>query len=121
MAKRILIYSHSWQIALLVSEVVATLELQLAVALTREEFDRLTERVIYDLVIFVGAGLLLAEEGLLGRVRPRPLRRPPIFLLSWQQGEQIVLGVLEGGVDQYMTLPLQPARLRNKVLEVLQR
>ena len=44
------------------------------------------------------------------------LRRPEIYVISWQHSEQTVLGLLEGGVDQYMTFPLSLRRLCLKVL-----
>ena len=43
-------------------------------------------------------------------------RRPEIYVISWQHSEQTVLGLLEGGVDQYMTFPLSLRRLCLKVL-----
>ena len=44
------------------------------------------------------------------------MRRPEIYVISWQHSEQTVLGLLEGGVDQYMTFPLSLRRLCLKVL-----
>lgn len=38
-------------------------------------------------------------------------RRPEIFVISWQHDERTVLGLIDGGVDQYMTFPLSLRRL----------
>ena len=44
-------------------------------------------------------------------------RRPQIIVISWQHAEQTVLGLIECGVDQYMTFPLSLRRLCLKLLE----
>ncbi len=117
----ILIYSNEWQLATLVKVIVSLPDVESWVASSRDEFGRLTEHRAYDLVIIVGVAPLLSDVGLLQRLRPRPLQRPPIYVLSWQQGEQTVLSMLECGVDQYLTFPIHPMRLRNKVIEALSR
>ena len=43
-------------------------------------------------------------------------RRPEIFVVSWQHDERTVVGLIESGVDQYMTFPLSLRRLCIKVL-----
>jgi DNA-binding response OmpR family regulator len=40
-------------------------------------------------------------------------------VVSWQQAENVVLSLLECGVDQYFTFPICMGRLRNKVREEL--
>ncbi len=47
------------------------------------------------------------------------MRRPRIFFVAWQHSEHAVLSVLDGGVDQYMTFPVNLQRLRLKVAECL--
>ena len=56
---------------------------------------------------------------LIGRLRPEGLRRPVVYVLSWQQCEQTVLALLECGVDQYLTFPVSLQRLRAKVVSDL--
>ena len=43
-------------------------------------------------------------------------RRPEIVVISWQHDEQTVMGLIEGGIDQYMTFPLSLRRLCIKLL-----
>lgn len=69
----------------------------------------------YDLVLLLMAGSLLCRCGGVETIRPRGLKRPRVYVLSWQQSEQIVLSLLEQGVDQYLTLPISLERLRNKI------
>jgi len=69
----------------------------------------------YDLVLLLMVGALLCRCGGMETIRPRGLKRPKVYVLSWQQSEQIVLSLLEQGVDQYLTLPISLERLRNKI------
>lgn len=41
--------------------------------------------------------------------------RPRIYILSWLHDEQNVLSLLESGVDQYFTLPVNVPRLCGKI------
>ena len=66
--------------------------------------------------------LILTLDGypfLNGRDVVRQLRergaRPRIYVLSWLHDEQNVLSLLESGVDQYFTLPINVPRLCGKV------
>ena len=76
-------------------------------------------RVLFDLVIVLEAGLFLCGEEPLREVRPAGLRRPAVYVLSWQQAEHTVLSLLEAGVNQYMTFPVSLHRLRRKVADQL--
>ena len=39
--------------------------------------------------------------------------------IAWHQSDETVLSLIECGVDQYMTFPLNPARLRSKIIRSL--
>lgn len=121
MMPRILIRSADPIRTELVRATLAGLEVEVRVASSEELFRRLTEQLVYDLVIVLDAAPFLSGRALFRRVRPRPLRRPEIYVISWQQSEQLVVGLLESGVDQYMTFPLNPVRLRAKVITSLMR
>ncbi len=74
-----------------------------------------------DLVILLHAAPLISGGELCGRLRCRP-RHQRLYVIAWQQSEQAVLGLLECGVDQYLTLPVSLHRLRAKVIhEILER
>lgn len=80
----------------------------------------------FDLVILLGCGPLLCGalcrggEGGVADLHPDGVRRPAVYLLSWQQGEQCVVGMLEAGIDQYMTFPISLHRLRAKAAAELE-
>lgn len=119
--QRILILSLDPIRTELVRATLSGLDVELRVATSKEAFRRLTEQLVYDLVIVLDAAPFFSGRALFRRVRPRPLRRPKIYVISWQQAEQTVVGLLESGVDQYMTFPLNPVRLRAKVIGDLMR
>ncbi len=48
-----------------------------------------------------------------------PHAYPKIWLLSWLHSEQTVLSLLEGGADQYFSLPVNLNRLKIKIAECL--
>ncbi len=121
MKARILLLSSDAVLAEWVRFALAGLPVECCVAGNREDFERLTERVVYDLVLIVGIWPFRCGAEVLRRVRPPALRRPEVYLLAWQHAEQTVLGLLECGVDQYMTFPLHLGRLRKKVEGALTR
>lgn len=116
---RLLICSDDTLLAELVRSVVADLGVEVRVALDCAEFEHLAQSSLYELVIVIGVRLFRSGTAWMERVRPHPLRRPEIFVLAWQQSEQTVVGLLEEGVNQYMTFPLNPVRLRAKIIETL--
>ena len=53
------------------------------------------------------------------RLRPRGVRRPYIYVLSWHHSEKFVLSLLECGENQYITFPLNLHRLCRKIAEAM--
>ena len=68
-----------------------------------------------DIVVVVGAAGFVSGRLSAGRLHNCG-RRPEIFVVSWQHNEQTVLGLIESGIDQYMTLPLSLRRLCLKIV-----
>ncbi len=120
MKPRILLLSDHDLRAELVRASLIGLDVELHEAADAWQFERLTARMSYELVILLGVGRLLGGAGWIERLRPQGLHRPQLFVVAWQASEQMVLSLLEGGVDQYMTFPINPIRLRAKVIGVLQ-
>lgn len=79
----------------------------------------LCRQVAFDLVIVTGVAAFLRGDDPMRRLRPPGLRRPALFVLSWQQAEQTVMSLLESGVDQYITFPVGLHRLRAKIADAL--
>ena len=73
----------------------------------------------FDLVIMLDIAPILNGTNPIELLRPKPLRRPEIFVIAWQHSEQAVLSLLECGVSQYITLPINIRRVRHKIHETL--
>lgn len=91
------------------------LEADVRCAADCRQMQRLCRRIRFDLIIVLQASLFLCGGNPVRELRPAGLRRPVLYVLSWQQSEQTVLSLLEAGVDQYMTFPVSLQRLRRKV------
>ena len=74
-----------------------------------------------DTVVVIGAGGFASGRLSARRLRGAGVRRPQIFVVSWQHNEQTVMGLIECGVDQYMTFPLSLRRLCVKLLGTLKK
>ncbi len=73
----------------------------------------------FGIVILLSMSPLLSHPEIPARLRPEGLHRPVLYVISWQQTESLVLSLLESGVDQYMTLPVNFRRLRAKLTREL--
>lgn len=118
---RILILSEDDLLTELVRASLADLGAEIRCAASLAELERLAGRLVFDLVIALHLWPFCCGADLPRLLRPGRLPRPEIYVVSWQQHEQAVLGLLECGVDQYLTFPLNLMRLRGKVIGALLR
>lgn len=118
---RILILSQDVLLAELVCASLEGIGAEIRLAEDLAAFERLTERLVFDLVIALHVWPFCCGAEVLRRLRPERLPRPAVYVVAWQQSEQTVLGLLECGVDQYLTFPLNLMRLRGKVIGALAR
>lgn len=116
---RILIVSDDAFLCDLIRLSLADMGVEVRCAADAAQMRAQCRRVLFDLVIVLEAGLFLCGEEPLREVRPAGLRRPAVYVLSWQQAEHTVLSLLEAGVNQYMTFPVSLHRLRRKVADQL--
>ncbi len=118
---RILIVSDEEFLRNLVRLSLADMQVEVRCAAGTAEMQRICRRVLFDLVIVLQATPFLCGRDVVRELRPQGLRRPLLYVVSWQQAEQTVLSLLECGVDQYLTFPLSLQRLRAKVANELNR
>lgn len=119
--RRILIVSNEVFLPQLVGTALAGLGAEIYYISGGDAMERLCRRVLFDLILVLDVSSFLAGRNPVERVRPQGLRRPLIYVVTWQQAEQTVLSLLECGVDQYLTFPVSLARLRGKVSDELNR
>ncbi len=117
--QRILIVSDDEFARELIRLTLAGLHAEVRCSCCGEAMERLCARVLFDLVIVLRTAPFFCGRETIGRLRPEGLRRPTIYVISWQQAERTVLSLLECGVDQYLTFPLSLQRLRAKVADNL--
>lgn len=79
-------------------------------------FKRCAEQ-IFDRVIIEDYRLFMDGSDAVRRIRNNFTNRPRIVVLAYSVDEQCVVSLLEQGVDEYLLLPVSPARLRRKVCE----
>ena len=87
-------------------------------AQTTHETLSLNESIHPDLIIVISTSPLLKSPQLIQGLRGKSTHRPLIFVITWQLSEQVVIGLLEMGIDQYMTFPISVERLRSKVTAI---
>lgn len=119
--QRILIVSEDAFLRDLIRQSLADMEVEVRSAVDAAQMQTLCHRVLFDLVIVLHVSPFLNGSDPVRRIRPQNLKRPLVYVLSWQQAEQTTLGLLESGVDQYITLPVSLHRLRRKVADDLNR
>ena len=116
---RILIVAEDAFVRDVIRHALVGLDAEVRCAENRERMQLLCRHLSFDLVLVLHAALFLCGGNPVREIRPAGLRRPAVYVLSWQQSEQTVLSLLEAGVDQYMTFPVSLQRLRRKVADAL--
>ena len=74
---------------------------------------------LFERVVVLGCSAFCGGRISVERLRPRGARRPEIYVLAWHHSENAVLSLLECGVNQYMTFPLNLRRLCRKLGEAV--
>lgn len=69
----------------------------------------------YDCVLVLGVSKFVDGRISVERLRPHGVKRPQIYVLSWHHSEKAVLSLLECGVNQYITFPVDLRRLCRKI------
>ena len=111
---KIVIYSSCSAAATLVAEIVGCDSSRVICCTSTEQTIATCTHQTPDLVIILAIRPFIDGSELIKRIRQGNKRQPPIYVVAWQQSEQIVLSLLECGVDQYMTFPICMSRLRGK-------
>lgn len=116
---KIVIYSSRSSVATLIAEIVGCDSVNVVCCTSTEQLIASCAYQRPDLVIILAIKPFINGSELIRRIRLTDKRTPPIYVIAWQQTEQIVLSLLECGVDQYMTFPICMSRLRGKSLTQL--
>jgi len=115
---RIVILSNNAFSSRAVAFALSGLGAEVCVARNYEEWMTCCRQGPVDLVLLLRAADFLARRQTVERLR-RAGGNPRLYVLMWHHSERVALALLERGVDQCMTFPVNLARLRRKVAETL--
>lgn len=110
-----IIYSRCATVATLLQAIIDSPALTIIQCHNAKRLTSLCQQLHPSLVIIYGIAEILNGSDLIESLRPKSERRPTIYVISWQHSEQVILSLLESGINQYLTLPISMHRLRGKV------
>ena len=113
-SSKIVIYSTQSSQATLIAAILACITARIVCCSTPEQVIATCQHEEPDIVIILDIAPFIDGTELLPVIRAIAATRPKIYVIAWHQSEQIVLSLLECGVDQYMTFPICMSRLRMK-------
>lgn len=73
----------------------------------------------FSLIIFLSLAPYFTSMNIVEHLRNNLEAVPPIYVISHSHSQSTILTLLECGVNQYMTFPINIYRLRNKVHTLL--
>lgn len=113
---RILIYARSHHSAALLQGIFDTIAADVDTTLHAPTMVRLNESRIYDYIISDDATYFADDIERVRCLRRGNLRQPRIYIIGSEDDIAQSCRLLANGIDQYISRPLHPARLLNKVV-----
>lgn len=112
--KKIVIHSQNRDFGALIRGLLADVEAQLQITTSRLELMRLCRLSSYDLLLTDDVRMFMNGTDAMEQIRQGGFR-PQVFIFSHDLSEECVTALLEIGVNQFLTLPIAPERLRRKI------
>ena len=101
------------------ASLLADIAAEIRTAEALADVERECRHGLFDLVIMLDMAPFIDGSAPLAVLRPVGIRRPELFVFSWQHSERVVLSLLECGVSQYVTFPMNVRRVKRKICEAL--
>lgn len=117
MDNKIVIYSPTSHLATLIAAIIEDNSSQIICCTTPHQIITLCHNEPPSLIIILAIAPFMDGSNIITEIRSTLRQRLPIYVISWQQSEHVVLSLLESGADQYMTFPICMIRLRHKSIE----
>ncbi|MBE6174863.1 MAG: response regulator [Rikenellaceae bacterium] len=112
--KSIIIHSSKGEFRALLRGVAANCSTTICEVSTREELFSLCEANRFDMLLTDDIRMFMNGSQAMQRIRPATMR-PQVFVFAHDLSEDTIVALLEMGVNQFITLPLSPTRLRRKL------
>lgn len=113
--KKILVYSRSARFRALVAGLLSEREAEICRAECVGELVDDCRSGTYDSVVVDDVRLFMDGTDSVRRIRRSRFAGPRIFVMSADLSEETVMALLCAGVDQYISLPVDPTRLLDKL------
>ncbi len=113
--KKILVYSRSARFRALIAGLLSVRGAEICRAGCVGELVDNCRCGTYDSVVVDDVRLFMDGKDPVGRLRRSRFAGPRIFVMSADLTEDTVMALLGAGVDQYVSLPVDPTRLLDKL------
>ena len=112
--RKIIIHSDSAELRALIRGLLSDIDAFIIPSTSREELFRICRNSQCDLLLTDDARMFMNGSDAITKIRQGGFL-PQIFILSHDLSEETVTTLLEEGINQFITLPVSPDRLREKV------
>ncbi|MBE6198394.1 MAG: response regulator [Rikenellaceae bacterium] len=113
--RKIVIHSSSAEFRAFVRGLLSDIEALFIPAATRKELFDICRNGGCDLVLTDDVQMFMNGSDAISQIR-RGESLPQIFVFSHDSSEESITALLEEGINQFITLPLAPERLRRKLV-----
>lgn len=114
--RSIIIHSEDSNLRTLLRALLASSEVEIVEARSRQELTKRCRTHRFDKVITDDVRMFMNGSDIIGEIRLKE-RNTPIVVLSHDVSEHSVLSLLEEGVTEFLSLPIGVERLRKKLIK----
>lgn len=112
--RKIIIHSASAELRALIRGMLSDIDALFIPTASRKELFRVCRTSKCDLLLTDDVRMFMNGSDAIEQIRQGG-STPQIFVLAHDLSEETITALLEVGVNQFITLPVAPERLRNKV------
>lgn len=112
--RKIVIHSTHAEFRALIRGLLTDIEAFFVPSSSREELFRICQTTKCDLVLTDDVRMFMNGSDAIEQIRQGSML-PQIFILSHDISEDTITALLEEGINQFITMPVAPERLRKKV------
>uniref|UniRef100_UPI0040564F5A hypothetical protein n=1 Tax=Alistipes sp. TaxID=1872444 RepID=UPI0040564F5A len=112
--RKIIIHSQSRDFSALIRGVLSDIEANFLITTSRSELIRCCRLSLCDLVLTDDVRMFMNGSNTMEQIRQGGFL-PQVYLFSYDLSEECVTALLEEGVNQFISLPVAPERLCEKV------